>query len=144
MATGYEANHFGSSHELDARLSAPEELSGVLNKALECLPHVLEHGITETPSMSEALREFRQITDPLGVWLDRNTTTGPDDMVSMSDLRDAYNRDAERRGRVPMSEKAFSHALTQLRPSVKKRQRKYKGKPKTRVYLGIGVKPKGG
>src|SRR5580704_9739521 len=40
--------------ELDARLSAPAELSGVLNKAVAALPEVLKNGVKVTASMRAA------------------------------------------------------------------------------------------
>jgi putative DNA primase/helicase len=41
-------------HELDSLLAAPNELSGVFNRALDALPAVLERGIAESATMRAA------------------------------------------------------------------------------------------
>jgi putative DNA primase/helicase len=129
------------SSEIDAKLSDPAELSGVLNKALEFLPQIRKFGLTETPSMQLARAEFRQVTDPLAVWLDRNTIMGPDLMISRDTLREAYDNDPIRRG-ASLPSQAFGRAFKQLRPTVEPKQRLYEGKPKTWVYLGIALRPR--
>ncbi len=129
------------SSEIDAKLSDPAELSGVLNKALEFLPQIREFGLTETQSMKLAHADFRQATDPLAVWLDRATIMSPDLMTSQDTLRKAYNEEAMRRERAPLSSQAFGRAFKQLRPNVQTKQRMHEGNPKTWVYLGIALRP---
>jgi P4 family phage/plasmid primase-like protien len=51
--------------ELDHKLASYGELSGVLNKALAALPHVLKHGITMTPSMTEELEAMKIANEPI-------------------------------------------------------------------------------
>ena len=48
---------------LDAQLADPDELSGVLNKALAVHPRLRDPGLTETESMERAFAGFRQTTD---------------------------------------------------------------------------------
>jgi putative DNA primase/helicase len=126
--------------ELDARLQDPGELSGVLNKALAALPRVRARGFTESVSMQEAWAEFRQTTDPLAVWLDRATISGPDAYVTKDDLINAYNRSAAADGRPVLTKKAMAQALHRLRPNVTDDQRTVNGKPKVRCWVGIGLK----
>src|SRR5579872_1354395 len=57
------------SDKLDAILSDPAELSGVLNKALEALAAIRTRGLSESDSSRRATDEFRQATDPIAVWL---------------------------------------------------------------------------
>jgi phage/plasmid-associated DNA primase len=61
------------SDKLGAMLSDPAELGGGLNKALEALAAIRKRGLSESDSTSRATDQFRQATDPLGVWLDRKT-----------------------------------------------------------------------
>jgi P4 family phage/plasmid primase-like protien len=124
---------------LDARLSDPKELSGVLNRALEALQRIREHsGFTVSKSTEDALAEFQQTTDPLTVWLERNTVEHPDAMVAQDELRRAYNAFCENSGKPGMTPQAFGRALARVKSGIEKGQRTWRGVPNTRVYLGIG------
>ena len=122
---------------LDARLSAPSELSGMLNKAIAAW-HRMEqtHRFTESGSTQAALGEFRATTDPLGVWLDRFTIEDPYAFVPRRTLRIAYNAECERRGRPPMTDTAFGTAIARLRPNVEAKQRTVGGK-RQHCYIGL-------
>ena len=123
---------------LDARLSAPRELSGALNKALPTLRRLRKRGRFSDPeSTRDALQEFRDIADPLAVWLDRETVMGPDNFVTKEELFRRYNTDCERHGRPPMTSQAFGRALSRLR-EVDEAQRTIQGKRQW-VYMGIGL-----
>src|SRR5262249_21754618 len=123
---------------LDAQLAQPEELSGVLNKALDALPRLREQGFTVSPSMRAAVSEFRGVTDPLVVWLERHTEE-PGVCVKKSELLDQYNQECERRRRPPMTESAFSRALKKLKPTLTDGRRTINGKQE-HVWLGIRLK----
>jgi putative DNA primase/helicase len=125
---------------LDARLADRRELSGVLNRALAVLPRLRADGIKEAPSMKAAWNEFREVTDPLAVWLDRETVLVADAMIPKEHLRRAYERDCTKRGAAPESEKAFGSAIKRIMPNVKDAQRTRDGKPNTWVYLGITLR----
>jgi putative DNA primase/helicase len=103
---------------LDAKLAAPSELSGALNRALDALPAVLSSQIPITPSMSEAWQEFWAMTDPLARWLDENTLGNSLAFVPASDLMSRYNDDALAAGRPPLNKTAFGLAIRRLRPGV--------------------------
>ena len=124
--------------ELDAMLSEPTELSGLLNKALDALPGLRERGFSESVSTKAAMDEFRQTTDPLAVWLDRNTVGRPDAFVRQDTLCAMYNDDCTRRGRPTTTKQAFGRALIQLRPKLEKRQKTVNG-VSTWCYFGIGL-----
>jgi P4 family phage/plasmid primase-like protien len=131
--------------QLDATLVAPEELSGVLNKALAALPRVLNRGLTITESMRRAHEEFWKTTDPLSIWLTQNTVDDANDRVAMSTLINSYNAVARQDGRAPANSTAFGLALKRLRPHVRDGQRTVNGKEKTWCYIGIGLRaPDGG
>ncbi|MBI4498626.1 MAG: hypothetical protein HY689_12080 [Chloroflexi bacterium] len=132
------------SQVLDARLTAPSELSGALNRALAVLPGLREKGrFTEGASMRAAWLDFRGVTDPLAVWLDRSTVAGAEARVVKDDLLRAFNADCTREGRPPMMTKTFGKALRNLRPDVQEGRRMVGGEY-VWCWLGIGLKAPGG
>jgi hypothetical protein len=94
-----------SGKELDARLSAATELSGVLNKALAALRRLNTCGFTVSESIAQAGREFREATDPLAIWHGPMTIDGSAMYVPKDVLVRLYNADAERAGRPAMTAK---------------------------------------
>jgi len=123
--------------ELDARLSSPGELSGVLNRALAALPSLRARGFSEPDSMPRARDDFRQVTDPLAVWLDQATVDYSYSEVLKKSLLFAYNDFAVKAGRPPMNQQSFGRAVRRLRPNLAEAQR---GAEKNWTYVGIGLK----
>ncbi|MGO9261735.1 MAG: phage/plasmid primase, P4 family [Bryobacteraceae bacterium] len=129
--------------ELDAMLSDPVELSGVLNKALDALKNIRSRGFTESASMREAWIEFRETTDPLATWLDQNTDTVSDELVVQGSLMAAFNKHLTDHNKPIMAKTGFGLALKRARPSITLTQRTVDGRVKW-VYLGIRMKNAGG
>lgn len=127
--------------ELDARLSQPEELSGVLNKVLDALAKIRCSGFTQSDSMTQAWHEFRRTTDPLSVWLEANTAEDPDGIAVKKDLNAAYNASRTAAGHPTMNSTAFGLALKRIRKSLGDAQRTVNGKLQW-VYTGICLKAK--
>lgn len=126
---------------LDAILSEPGELSGLLNKALDVLPALRKRGrFTESDSTSAAFNEFHATTDPMAVWLDGATLEEPDAIVLKDSLHAAYCRYTAKRGLASMTNKAFGMKLKKLRPNIDDGQRKVGGKDRQHVWLGIGLR----
>jgi P4 family phage/plasmid primase-like protien len=125
--------------EMDARLANPAELSGVLNRAIAALPAIRTHGFSEPDSMRTAREDFRQVTDPLAVWLDQETVDHACAEVLKRSLLSAYNDFAVKAGRPPMSQQSFGRAVRRLRPNLQEAQR---GAEKFWAYCGIGLKTK--
>jgi P4 family phage/plasmid primase-like protien len=136
----FEESEQTPREELDAKLAGPKELSGVLNKALEALPKLRRKGFTESKSMRDAWEEFRQMTDPLAVWLENFTVEHPSAFVAKRDLLSEYNAHCERLGRAGMTNQAFGRAFRRLKPHIEDGQREVSGKPKTWVWLGLGLR----
>jgi len=125
---------------IDAGLADPGELSGVLNKALDALPLVLERGITETPSMCKAQEELRMVTDPVPVWLNRTIIDKAGLLIPKQKLMAIYNEDCEKHGRPPYTETAFGLALKRVRPDLQDGQRTVGGRKGVHCWLDIGLK----
>jgi P4 family phage/plasmid primase-like protien len=124
---------------LDARLAAPSELSGALNKALEVLPAVMERGLTVTSSMRKAHDEFWKTTDPFAAWLLGYTVADPNALVPHDKLLEAYNETAAKEGRAVMSPEIFGRQLLKLRPEVQSEPRRINHKL-TGCYVGIRLR----
>ena len=130
--------------ELDARLSQPDELSGLLNKALDALRTIRKcGGFTESASMRRAWSDFRTMTDSFAVWLDESTEELPDALVTKSDLMAAYGRYCTDAHKPPMTRTAFGLALKRLRPAIKEAQRTLGGKVQW-AYLGMRLRTETG
>jgi putative DNA primase/helicase len=128
-------------HELDQRLSAPSELSGLLNQAVTAWQRVQARGcrLAEPESIKQAWQEFHATTDPLAVWLDQFTIDDPDAVSPIGPLRAAYGAACERAGRPSPSEKQFGHAIRRARPTIQRKQRTVNGRYQW-CYVGIGLR----
>jgi P4 family phage/plasmid primase-like protien len=126
------------SDKLDAILSDPMELSGVLNKALEVIAGIRTRGLSESDSTNRATDEFRQATDPLAVWLDRNTVLHPDAMTPQDHLYREYCRNCIHLARPIISKTAFGRTMKKLRPTVMDYQRTVNG-VLTWCYIGLSL-----
>jgi P4 family phage/plasmid primase-like protien len=124
--------------ELDARLSRPAELSGLLNRALDALAKIRKSGFTESDSMTQASAEFRRETDPLSVWLDAHAIEDPDGITVKEDLMAAYNAARVAAGRQTMTKTAFGLALKRARNGFGEAQRTVNLKTRW-VYTGIRI-----
>jgi len=122
---------------LDARLSHPGELSGVLNKALDVWDRVHRIGLTETESMKLAREDLRSVTDTFLLWLGKYTITSPLASVPCAILNQTYNEVAEKYGWTRYAASTFGQMLKRVRPSIRRVQRTVNGKPKVWVYKGI-------
>jgi putative DNA primase/helicase len=122
--------------ELDALLADPYELSGLLNRALDALPRLHSKGFTTSDTLAGALKEFKEATDPLTVWLNEHVDDEATAFIPKRELMVAYNSACTAAKRAPMNGTAFGLALRRARPSLRDGQRTVAGK-KTDVYLGI-------
>jgi putative DNA primase/helicase len=125
--------------ELDASLSTPAELSGLLSKAMGAWRTLRSAGrLPEPESVKAAWREFHAMTDPLAVWLDRHTVDDPDSFVPTQVIRAAYGAECERAGRPALTKSAWGIAIRQHRPDIEAKQRTVNGRVQW-CYLGLGM-----
>ena len=84
---------------LDAALSAPAELEGVLAKAVQGLRAVLAAGnFTEPPSVAEAFGRFRDESDPVSAFMRATTTPTAEGWVTRQQIWNIYQAWCEDNG----------------------------------------------
>ncbi len=93
--------------DLDGLLAEPRELSGLLNRALDALPRLRTKGFTTSDTLSGALTEFREATDPLTVWLNQHVDDDVTAFIPKCELMTAYNSAGTAAKRPPMTGTAF-------------------------------------
>jgi P4 family phage/plasmid primase-like protien len=130
--------------ELDAKLTSPGELSGLLNKALDALETVKKRNwrLHTSETLANAHREFHSITDPLGVWLDQFTVDDPNLVTPTSMLLGSYRAECERKGRTKPTSTEFGLKIKGHRPAIKTAKRTY-GKTQQWCYVGLGLRSDG-
>jgi putative DNA primase/helicase len=126
--------------ELQFRLSAPWELSGALNRALDGLRRVREqHRFTEPTDCRAAAASYQAANDELVGWLDEHTTVCPEAMIPQSELHEAYTWHCRQTSRRPTTKQMFGRRLRALRPEAAPAQRIVQGR-RTWVYRGIALR----
>jgi len=116
------------SRVLNARLRAPQEISGLLNRALVALQQIRANGISEPLSLLAAKERFRAATDPVSVWIDQKTLLVPGAYTPKAQLLEQYNADAINDGRPTLTANAFGRSLRRNRPNLKGGQRRLGGR----------------
>lgn len=100
------------------RLTAPGELSGLLNRALERWDAVAERGVTLSESMREALLQFMEQSSPITAWLGENVVRDPEGLVECSVLMEHYRDFARQHRHTFPSAKEFGNKVRQFHPGV--------------------------
>jgi putative DNA primase/helicase len=120
------------------RATFEREMPGILVRAVACIPQILQHGITVSPSMHAALEEFRIQTNPITVWLKQHTVMGPSTQVKKDQLMRAYNAWADHKGLPFATEEKIAKAVRRFAPDVQD-LRPRDGDERFRVWSGIGL-----
>ena len=119
------------------KLTAPAELSGLLNRALDAGDQLRkERHFTIGPSIAEANTEFRRATDPFSVWLEANTVLAATGYILQTELRNKYAEVCTQAGRAAPSAKAITAMLRSIRPGVELKQKRLE-KTNPWAYFGI-------
>lgn len=102
--------------KLQAMLTTPQELSGILNKALAVWEEVRERGVPETPSMRKAWEEMQRFINPMEEWLSERTTESPMARIQGNRLYADYQSFCEEAGIPPLPRRDHTARLKQMRP----------------------------
>lgn len=125
---------------LNEALSSPEELSGLLNKALEVLPKVVREGIKPTHSMKEEHDRVIEENDPL-LSLKDHLELGYGFATPCRELHDFYCH-LEPNDRLRKSNISFGRAFKKLFPDLERKQVTGKDGTRFTCYIGIRLKEK--
>lgn len=123
-----------------ARLTSGPELSGLLNRCLDVLPALRSRGgFIQTETTKAARVEFQEYTDPLAVWIDRNTILDPSGVITKKDLFLKYSAESEEAGRPIAPARTFYAAVKRLRPTLQETMRRVNGSPRD-VFVGLSFR----
>lgn len=125
--------------ELVRRLTAPNELSGLLNKALEARAELLQRNDFEGGTgLEPELENSVDANGGLASWLERHTKLDgdPDGWVAKHKLHDAYARSCRAEGVRPPTSKAFGRSLRLLRLTITDGRKQVDGQ-RSEVWYGI-------
>lgn len=95
--------------DLGTKLRA--EASGILNRLLDGLRDWLEHGLVEPAAVSDATSDYREDSDPLGVFLAACTATDLKHRVQSIAVYDVYHAWCAAVGENAWSHRGFSRAM---------------------------------
>jgi len=102
--------------EIDAAITTPMELSGVLNRAVPALRDLMKRGRFVLPdSCVEVKEEFRRHGDRVLAWLNDRCRVSPEcGLISRTLLYDSYKSYVEDEGGKPMSRQKFFERLGKI------------------------------
>ena len=125
--------------ELDALLSEPGQLSGLLNSALDGWQRFRDNNrrYSVSFSMEEAFNEFANTIDPVAIWLSSNIEMNAESFVPKSDLFQRYNDAAVLAGNPMLTSTAFGRAVRRFLPELAEAQRTVGGIPGRWVWMGL-------
>ncbi|CAB3391655.1 phage/plasmid primase, P4 family [Kyrpidia spormannii] len=122
------------------RITRPEELSGLLNLALEALfrLEVIGYPFTVGPASQAALEQYRLDVDSVASFLEERISINPAGVVPKSVLYNAYVMWCEQAGYRPLYSNRFAQRLKALRPTIKEDRA---GHNRDRVWYGLNLLP---
>ncbi len=124
---------------LVSRLTAPSELSGLLNRGLAVLAALRERrAFSECASTTAARAQFESETSPWAAYSRERVSSGPGLMISKDDLRDDFRLWCDQRRITPPTDNALGRKLKAK--GWMDAQRTYKGQAQTWVWLGYGLR----
>jgi putative DNA primase/helicase len=124
-------------HVLDQQISSQAELSWLLNEALKRVGRIQRDGLTMPHSVKAQTEEFRAVTDPLNIWLRKNTVLEVGAEMAKEELFNAYTAFSLGQGISGGTQQAFGGALRRTFPNLEDGQRMRGGK---RVWCYIGIR----
>ena len=128
---------------LPEKLTAEEELSGILNWALEGLKRLMENGFRFSYKKSvEEIREiYTRASNPVKAFLDEETVEDPEAWIVKQDLYEAYKDYVQRHKlQSPLSPVSFFINVQKYRKL--KTERKNVGNERKRVFVGLALRTK--
>jgi P4 family phage/plasmid primase-like protien len=78
--------------KIEKDLASPEELSGVLNKAIAYMPEVMKNGLVIANVLKVSVDEHKKQNSPLFEWFDDNLEICPDNYIPKGEIYAAYSK----------------------------------------------------
>lgn len=127
--------------ELLAKMSAPEELSGLLNHALRSLKQIFTDNGFNEPDLEDKVAEYKERTSKLAEFIKErcDIVLGQTDegKIYTNDLMDAYTKYCREKNIRPLPDKVFGKELAAI--NIKK-ERESSGTKRRYRYVGIKLK----
>lgn len=128
-----------ADRDLISRLTTPEALSHLLNRALAGLMRLeAQRGFSISQSVNMASMEYRRTCDSTLEFIQENIETGTTGVLPKNQVYDSYKKYCLELGSVPVSQKVFNKRLLEVTKSGESRQF-YAGR-KLRVWTGLAWK----
>jgi putative DNA primase/helicase len=121
------------------KITTPEELSGLLNWALEGLHRLLEHGgFSDERSPEEISEIYERMSDPIKAFIEDRLEVNPEKFAPKDAVYNAYSEYMRERG-VPVKDKNVFSRMLPARVSIEEYRPQVKGK-QVRCWKGIALK----
>ncbi len=127
-------------HSVVARLRAPSELSGLLNRALSHLHRVAQVGPRESAAMEAMLREEQAATDPTRRWIRQSLEPTEGGQLAKSDIYDAYAASLATKGVTPVLKAIFFRTLYEEIPEATSMRKNGNGGEDSRYLRNIAFR----
>ncbi|MGE5415882.1 MAG: phage/plasmid primase, P4 family [Acidobacteriota bacterium] len=115
----FDVNNPATDPDLRVKLSTPEELSGILNRALAGLQRLYFAGrFTEPASVRAALNEYRRQNDSVMAFCEDCVDPAQGRSIAKEDFYNSYKIWCEKQGLRPVSQKKLKPSLVQVFPHV--------------------------
>ncbi len=130
-----------ANKDLLASLTTEEELSGVLNWAVEGLQRLLLQGdVSDAPTVEEARRDYVRRSDPVAAFVEDRVLVDPEEEIPKDDLYEAYVNHVRGQGLLAVLNSVFAKDLKRVIPSVRDARRK-RGGTRVQVWRGVRLQP---
>ena len=126
---------FLGREDLNLKATLAQEMSGILNWALDGLDRLRKRGFFRTPASSqESIRELEDAAEPVRAFLREWCEQGPTQRVKVKMIYPVYRAWAEENGHTPLEKNSFGRALRGQIPKLDTT-----GVGAKRTYVGVAL-----
>jgi len=130
----------GADPKILEKITTPEELSGLLNWALEGRQHLIENGrFTKSQTADEMQIQWEDMSDPVTAFINNCIDQEIDDVISKDLMYAAYHEFCRMRGYSPKMKNILTQELKPRIPNLNDSKRTIK-KKRVMCWIGISLK----
>jgi putative DNA primase/helicase len=130
---------FLGREDLNLKATLAQEMSGILNWALDGLDGLRKRGFFRTPASSQdSIQELEDAAEPVRAFLREWCEQGPTQRVNVKTIYHVYRRWAEENGHGVLAKNSFGRALREQMPKLKTT-----GVGAKRQYVGVALSEDG-